>query len=206
MIVLQNLGLGNQDFCPWRECKTNETTKYQRPFPMNWEARAVCAASASGSSQGRKTQTRRTLKNQLDFEVARTKEWECPYGRKGDRLWVRETIHGYMEHKLPNVPPNDCKTINEAGNYWYAADDEPMQEHTIATPSIFMPRWACRILLEITDVRLERVEDCSEEDAIAEGFKDKADFLSTFYAINPKQKDLNPCVWAINFEVLEENK
>lgn len=66
--------------------------------------------------ENRKTQTRR---------IAKPESVTCPYGTKGDRLWVRETIHGEYEAKLPNTPPKDCKTIDEVGNYWYAADDEP---------------------------------------------------------------------------------
>jgi hypothetical protein len=179
----------------------------------------------------RKTQTRRILKNQPTFEVAKAEpwvvsgelqrrdsgmplwilqspeqlgtdlshEWGCAYGAPGDLLWVRETIYGEYEAKLPNVAPKGCTTIGEAGNYWYAADEEVGQEHTVTTPSIFMPQWASRISLEIKEVRLEKVEDCSEEDAIAEGFKSKAEFLETFYSINPKCCGLNPYVWAVTF-------
>jgi hypothetical protein len=131
-------------------------------------------------------------------------EWGCPYGAADDRLWVRETIYGEYEAKLPNTAPKGCKFIEDAGNYWYAADEEIGQEHTIATPSIFMPRWASRILLEIKDVRLEKVENCSEEDAIAEGFNSKTEFLSVFYEINKKYKGTNPYVWVLNFEILEK--
>ena len=91
----------------------------------------------------------------------------CPLGQPGDRLWLRET------HRATDVL---------GGGIHYAADNlvrtfdgnEPAEAHGMAVterwrPSIHMPRWASRILLEITDVRVQRVQDIGEADALAEG-------------------------------------
>lgn len=89
-------------------------------------------------------------------------EWglKCPYGEPGDKLWVREAHslrHGW--------------TVDQPGNAaWYWADGNP--EHgdwTKPRPSIHMPRWACRIVLEVTEVRVQRLQDINEADCIAEG-------------------------------------
>ena len=100
---------------------------------------------------------------------------ECPYGRAGDRLWVRETW--YCDHfevmRGPYLKPDDLN-FSEAiddGTLVYAADGLTPYEadQPVWKPSIHMPRWASRILLEITDVRVERLQDISEEQALAEG-------------------------------------
>ncbi|SFH23730.1 hypothetical protein SAMN05444062_103507 [Pseudomonas syringae] len=100
---------------------------------------------------------------------------ECPYGRPGDRLWVRETW--YCDHfevmRGPYLKPDDLD-IGEAlndGTLVYAADGLAPYEQEQPTwkPSIHMPRWVSRILLEITDVRVERLQDISEEQALEEG-------------------------------------
>jgi len=117
---------------------------------------------------GSKTQTRRIVK---------TGKWEhenseygvsfgnCPYGEPGDRLWVRETWNKFDAWE----------------GYFYAADDHPfgigeaddpdhIEQHDIRwKPSIHMPRAASRITLEVTGVRVERLQDISEADARAEG-------------------------------------
>lgn len=93
---------------------------------------------------------------------------ECPYGRPGDRLWVRETcfINDYRDAKVP---------VDERANVdvVYRADPLPdwEGEESLITwrPSIHMPRWASRILLEITAVRVERLQEVTEDQARAEG-------------------------------------
>lgn len=91
----------------------------------------------------------------------------CPYGKPGDRLWVRETFSEIPDQK-PSGYFTDPKWINR--KYWYAADNDKPTWGGKWKPSIFMPRDACRILLEITDIRVERLQEITEEDAIAEGF------------------------------------
>lgn len=76
----------------------------------------------------------------------------CPYGSPGDRLWVKETWRRW-----------DC------GNEYRANYPAACQHRYKWKPSIFMPRWASRITLEITGVRVERLQEISEEDARAEG-------------------------------------
>jgi hypothetical protein len=134
-------------------------TMRERPILMSGPmVRAILA--------GAKSQTRRVVKPQPKIVHGYIGEWlvteqlfrdgraglRCPFGQPGNsRLWVRETW---------------LKTTG--GTIWYRADG-----HDIAKghwrPSIFMPRWACRLVLELTAVRVERVQDISEADAKAEG-------------------------------------
>ena len=131
---------------------------------------------------GRKTQTRRIIKPQpyvLNSTSAELNQLfkdglmhrACPYGKIGDLLWVRETWadltegYGTPWERFNLKPPF----------IWYKADgDQPdigngASQLESWKPSIFMPRWASRITLRITNVRVERLQDISEMDAIAEG-------------------------------------
>lgn len=132
---------------------------------------------------GRKTQTRRVLKKQpIDILPMKVQNlWvtleeinpnhgrviKCRFGVPGDRLWVRET----WAHDDMNCNDIHCGNID---HIWYRASESPVVADSFAgaahwRPSIFMPRWASRITLEIVSVRVERVQDISANDAIAEG-------------------------------------
>lgn len=121
---------------------------------------------------GDKTQTRRIAKDVrhpdlgnvyapgalvLEREPQHVIERACPYGRPGDRLWVRETWGYNPDH--PGMPWHAC----------YRADPGMEYDGIKWKPSIHMPRAACRIKLEITDVRVERLQDISDFDAEDEG-------------------------------------
>lgn len=181
---------------------------------------------------GRKTQTRRVMQLQPSSSAApmlvRTKRglvaaWSgesefdgfdchCPYGKKGDRLWVRETV----------------LWLPENANFYYAADRQGLGEKFFASrkkiksiPSIFMPRSACRIVLEITRICAERLQDITEKDARAEGARkmflpgisrgdDDESFVDGFEclwnSINEKRGFgwvKNPWVWCITFKKVE---
>jgi hypothetical protein len=96
----------------------------------------------------------------------------CPYGAVGDRLWVKEAC-ALVNDGSPDpflVYRADRGARNLSGQrggitYWMASDYEPERWR----PSIHMPRWASRITLEITDVRVQRLQEISEDDAKAEG-------------------------------------
>jgi hypothetical protein len=160
---------------------------------------------------GRKTQTRRVCKIQPthdrqfvgDGMVIATKKATssihsplvsmlCPYGERGDRLWVRETWgvvsndwdeNGGLIDWVPDRPATEIREMPFGqgyysghaiyaadGAYEWAGDDDGGGELRSAWhPSIHMPRAASRILLEIVSVRVERLKECSEVDAIAEG-------------------------------------
>ncbi|MBU9579574.1 hypothetical protein KTE26_14160 [Ralstonia mannitolilytica] len=122
---------------------------------------------------GRKTQTRRVAK--LTFWPRESDVLLCPFGRPGDRLWVRE--NGWER------PERTPKMMRDGADTWapYYFDADGYSEQDKADfkawgfkrrPSIHMPRTASRITLEITAVRVERLNDCSEEDARAEGITD----------------------------------
>ena len=95
----------------------------------------------------------------------------CPYGAPGDRLWVREAwaISRIWDQSRPSeMPLDDSDRIPT----WWRADgvsEESWANRGRWRQSIHMPRWASRITLEITDVRVQRLQDISEEDALAEG-------------------------------------
>jgi hypothetical protein len=87
----------------------------------------------------------------------------CPYGQPGERLWVREAwAHWGRDDQCGEAPATTAQPI-------YRADGDHWDERDRWRPSIHMPRWASRITLEITEVRVERLQDISESDADAEG-------------------------------------
>ena len=92
----------------------------------------------------------------------------CPFGKPGDRLYVRETclINDYREARVPVDERASCEIHYRADG---VPDFEGEEELIRWRPSIHMPRWASRILLEITDVRVERLQDITYEQAVAEG-------------------------------------
>jgi len=139
---------------------------------------------------GTKTQTRRIMKPQPEEMAMGNWKWHprgkpmlecmwhetangvlphhCPYGLRGDRLWVRESFSKHTRNTDPHYLPADYP--DEAMGCWYWADGNPEYgDWTKPKPSIHMPRWASRITLEITGVRVQRLQGISEEDAKAEG-------------------------------------
>lgn len=149
--------------------------------------------------EGRKTQTRRAVKMKPWHSIEERddgQQWPwmydgdrdadywlpCPYGQPGDRLWVRETWAPYDDYTMH---------LRAQGDVFYRADClQDFKTDGRWRPSIHMPRWASRILLEITDVRVERLQDISEEDAIAEGARHFPDI----YMATPSA---SPCRWSM---------
>lgn len=100
----------------------------------------------------------------------------CPYGKPGDRLWVRETwAVGVCADALKPSALDAGTWKRDNGGVWYLADGTqpatPISARGKWRPSIFMPRWASRIILEITQIRVERLQHISTEDIIAEGIQ-----------------------------------
>lgn len=220
----------------------------ERPIIFNSEmVRAIL--------DGRKTQTRRVIKPQppeshedpwlrkdgvwistynepphilVDYEI------KCPFGQPGDSLWVKEAFafpSGRDNTKPSQVP--DWSLI------WYKSDGEirhkkrsPEARHGRWRSSIFMPRWVSRITLKVTSIRVERVQDISEEDAQAEGVEaTMVDEVPNGYLISDLGKTVlisaveefsflwdsinakrghpwgsNPWVWVIEFERVDHDQ
>jgi hypothetical protein len=173
---------------------------------------------------GRKTQTRRVAKVETcdtrplggghvfitptGCYSPRTPEHHvsyCPYGQPGDRLWVRETFRVIDGQTQPRIAI-DYRADPE--DKWCRIGDF-LGDGKKWRPSIHMPRWASRILLEITNVRVERVQEISVADAKAEGvcgLSARAEFLMLWDSINAKRGfgwDANPWVWVIEFRRTE---
>jgi hypothetical protein len=138
----------------------------------------------------------------------------CPYGVPGDRLWVRETYCEFTEDSPDRM----------GAGFYYRADLANQSDSAAETmrlngvkwrPSIFMPRRASRILLEITGVRVERLQDISEDDARAEGVTPDAFemlhdnwggvlYRRLWEQINGAGSwDANPLVWVVSFRRVE---
>jgi hypothetical protein len=177
-----------------------ETKTKEKPILFN-------SAMVRAVLDGRKTQTRRVINmppfNPSDEELgvyAVDNLGRCPYG-KVDRLWVRET-HFYD-------PRREC--------FVFKADGFSENTEINWKPSIFMPRVACRILLKVEDIRVERLQDITWQDCKAEGtdwpYEDCEPigdgstsiidyFISLWDGINDKRGfgwDCNPWVWVVVF-------
>lgn len=119
----------------------------------------------------------------------RSKLFSCPFGAVGDQIWVRETFQGPLfDYELMDEYLEDSSKFEKPEFCQYAADGGHRPEYQDADdnlrhgwrPSIHMPRWASRILLEITDVRVERLNAISEEDATAEGIPPAGSLLPDY--------------------------
>ena len=139
----------------------------------------------------------------------------CPYGKPGDYLWVRETWQDYCPiwqgywcgHGSQSEIQREHRPV-------YRTDNPVMKPMKWCSP-IYMPRWASRTTLEITDIRVQRVQEISEEDANAEGGDVpvagetsgyRGRFAIRWNVINQKRGfgwDRNRWVWAISFRLLD---
>lgn len=144
---------------------------------------------------------------------------KCPFGIPGDRLWVRETF-SKIDCACSGADTwmqSQCKYCNEKGSilvFKSEIKEEDFDKFTW-TPSIHMPRWASRINLEITNIRVERVQDISESDVSAEGHPvgnsntrnyKRPWFQELWDSIEGESEfnwNANPWVWVIEFKKVE---
>ena len=182
------------------------------------------AESVRAILEGRKTQTRRVIKPQPKFIGAPNVPFKtddanpkgiinCPYGNVGDRLWVRETVFFETFHQQSDEELERDGFNPNIGVWVYRADNHDYPTITANwTSPMFMPREASRITLQITDIRVERVQDITEEDAIAEGvesFNTVASYSYLWDSLNAKRGypwENNPWVWVISFKRVHNQK
>lgn len=213
--------------------KSNNTTGSVRTKPILFSAPMVRALL-----EGRKTQTRRVIKDEIvinntdNIKVVRTdslfypvvvfssghcrhmEEIKPKYSR-GDLLWVREKLNRTHNHGISYDADGEITQDSE----WQWKNEN--------LPAMFMPRWASRLTLHVTDVRAEQLQDISEEDAQAEGahhqngnpdeyglcrelvVEAKDDYRhiweSLYPTSSPKAWHRNPWVWVYSFEVIKKN-
>jgi len=197
------------------------------PHPILFDGEAVRAIL-----EGRKTQTRRPIKPQptatynkdgVALHIWKGTDWgdelsmACPYGLIGDRLWVRETFTyiTLAENEWTGAPDQrrwrtGRHAVPVAMLYRADAEAEGWRIPAAWTPSIHMPRWASRIDLEVTDVRVEQLNDISLADVHAEGkpeniWPTELEFVwfrkqwNAIYAKRGLGWDANPWVWVVEF-------
>lgn len=178
---------------------------------------------------GTKTETRRPIKIEwcrkrgFNLDSFNEKLLEaCPYGKRGDRLWVRETVR-YPE-SFDDMSPKEIGELSLRCGHetrWsaitYVADgaenrdavDRRKLSWGKGRPGIHMPRWACRLVLDVLDVKVERVQDIDGIGAIGEGFggpglpwEAKIRFMGLWRKMYPSGDhswDVNPWVWVVKF-------
>lgn len=186
---------------------------------------------------GRKTQTRRPVKfpvhdknlgcelagNELAGELSAGNYLNSAFGKPGDRIWVRETFQGplfdyeqmdaYLEDSSRFETPEFCQYAADGGHRPEYQDADDNLRHGWR-PSIHMPRWASRILLEITDVRVERLQSITLGDICKEvgcglydfrpathGFQVWEELWKSIYGA--ESWNTNPWVWVIEFKRVE---
>lgn len=206
------------------------------PFGKQMLADAVCrpilfsTPMVNAIRKGDKLMTRRIVKENIPIGNWDETLKHCPY-QIGNILWVRETTCWVMLNHATDL----LEGAKERTQFVYKANVHPdWMEYAKEKygykwkPSIFMPKDACRLFLEVTDIRIERLTEISEEDAILEGvqkqfstlfnewrFKDYANikddwrsaissFQSLWASINGINSwDENPLVWVYSFKVVD---
>ncbi len=205
----------------------------------------MCSESVSATPADRKTQTRRVIKPQpkivfdsnvvfkvegksggqiwsataFDIDRPRTYTIKCPYGKVGDLLWVRESWD-FRPMGKP-LSTNRIVIIGYKADGTTRAKEVPQESNPTVRkgwrPSIHMPKWAARLWLEITNIRVERVRSISESDIIYEGCPEFESlhlidelcdarfqwFQTLWDSLNAKRGygwDKNPYVWVIEYK------
>lgn len=183
------------------------TRRIVKPQPTKQEAVEIFCKEGPGSVNASDL-------TQADIEIDELFD-KCPYGQPGDILWVRETFQFSLN-------PNEFVYKSDTDNPIY------LDKNWKWKPNIYMPKTVCRIFLKVKSVRVERLQDISEQDAIAEGapqgiyregpnvekgefqleynnhasYKDGFRFI--WQTINGRQSWIdNPWVWVIEFERVE---
>lgn len=186
---------------------------------------------------GRKTQTRRLFMPKVDtdgaLQLGDTEQWQpmlvgemlkpvrCPYGVPGDRLWVKETYYSEKQEQAGTGAVRWVVHLDGSpriGAFYRAT--QPLAPTKRWKPAIHMPRCLSRIKLEVTGVRVERLQDITEEDARAEGVEARVcgqdesgpirsyrtGFVYLWQQINGERANWlsNPWVWVVGFKRLEE--
>jgi hypothetical protein len=132
-----------------------------------------------------------------------------PHGWPGDHLWVREA---WAPLDADSCHPSDIRTphlVPADTEIAYRADHDGETDWTTWRPSIHMPRWASRLTLRVTSVRVERLQSISDEDALAEGIAlrrhdaARGEFHALWDSINADRApwSSDPWVWVVSFEV-----
>lgn len=204
------------------------------------------AAMVRALKEGRKTQTRRVVKG-LQVEPNVIEEFtpadpsgfwgfdhdnvplhcvHSPYGEVGERLWVRETAKATASEEgidcIHYMADDDCRSIMVSEYAAWRKMRAYAGGYARAVPSIHMPRWASRITLEITGLRVERLQGISREDAMAEGIFLNANdwwdagnglvgqsspeiaFRELWASINGAESWItNPWVWVVEFRLVQ---
>jgi hypothetical protein len=202
--------------------------------------------------EGRKTQTRRIIKNIKHGEYCKMEHTapgkygavfkdnnhsfkiNCPYGKVGDVLWVRETHLWVMldhAHDLLVGAKNRSQWVYKTSRHQDWIDYAKEKYGYKWKPSIHMPKEACRISLKITDIRVDRLQDISRNDAASEGIQSfwntkgvsvygvpgliepkpnqtwtiREAFMNLWTSINGSESwEENPWVWVVEFEKTEK--
>ncbi len=180
--------------------------------------------------EGRKTQTRRIVKPQPQFEFHRVpfvrahdigespQTINCPYGQPRDWLWVKETWRttDSLDHVKPsNIRPGAQIEYKAGGHNVNGFQGHPLTGMGKWRPSIFMSKWMSRVILEIVSVRVERLKDISGSDCCAEGCKGGNGSIPGYaFSATPREHyrhvwesingvgswATNPYVWVIEFK------
>jgi hypothetical protein len=227
-----------------RKTQTRRVVKPQPPIGHAWSG--WCVTSTHRADEGKATWAAGTGPFLRDVHRV-----ACPYGKPGDRLVVRETFYAYgrWETRFDRRKGRDAwhfvdMTIESGKQYRYAADsgDNGTPERGKGgvvrwwkRPAIFMPRTASRLTLEITGVRVERLQDISEADAQAEGIErvggefscspwrnyrigkpgemschcsaKARSYMTLWESINgPSSWDANPFVWVMEFRRIDQTE
>ena len=189
-----------------RKTQTRRIVDMARVRPSGWASDVVSRVRRQGNA----------WRFQARWSDAWSYPFRCPYGVPGDRLWVRESVY-YSIERATHCYVADGNSIRERVQHLFPKKSRP---------SLHLLRAASRITLEITGVRVERVEAISDEDAIAEGVCDwrpeehrrtlsrdeplrdqvpRIAFLNLFYKTKPSvPRGSNPWVWVIEFRDISD--
>lgn len=177
--------------------RKTQTRRIVNPQPSaETKAWWSCVSSSEKSFVGKWTP--RDSKHVKSNPKATGASVRCPYGDFGDRLWVRESMRGIIDtkcHADESMPVSAY--VADGAHSWSGSYRTPWQYSRTAMPSIHMPRRLSRITLEITRVSVERLNEISESDAIAEGIESEQHrFLGMHFKCYGELERLNQ--WTVN--------